>query len=211
MGEAPTSARWTRKHTLWLVMGLIGITVIVSTEIPLLLHRDSFNQTYLHRLLGDRWLFVPHAICGVLATFVGPLQFSSRLRARSLALHRLLGRVYVYAIFIAGTSAIAIQVLHHDPLLIATVVQAGAWMLCTGVAVLTARNGHIAQHRQWMIRSYAVTFTFISTRALNFIPAWLLMDAVPETYTIMIFTMLSGFVIPDLAFHWREITRSRRA
>jgi uncharacterized membrane protein len=192
-------------------MGLVGISVIFSTEIPLLRHRDIFNQIYLHRLLGDRWLFVPHAIGGVIATVLGPLQFSSRLRARSLTLHRWLGRVYVYAIFIAGPAAILIQVLHRDPLLLATIVQAGAWMLCTGVAVVMARNGHIAQHRQWMIRSYAVTFTFLSTRALNFIPAWLLMDAVPETYTILIFTLLSGFVIPDIAFQWREITRSRRA
>lgn len=211
MGEAPKSARWTRKHTLWLLMGLIGISVIFSTELPVLFDPGTFNRDYLHRLIFDRWLFVPHAIGGVLAMFIGPLQFSSRLRARSLALHRLLGRIYVYAIFVAGPAAILIQVLHHDPLLLATFVQAGAWMLCTLIAVLTARHRQIAQHRQWMVRSYAVTFTFISTRALNFIPSWAQMGPVPETNVLILFTLLSGFVIPDLAFHWREITRPRRA
>jgi hypothetical protein len=40
-------------------------------------------------------------------------------------------------------------------------MQAAAWIVCTTAAFITARNRQIAQHRQWMVRSYAVTFTFV--------------------------------------------------
>jgi hypothetical protein len=37
---------------------------------------------------------------------------------------------------------------------------------------ITARNRQIAQHRQWMVRCYAVTFTFVSSRLLNLWPRY---------------------------------------
>ena len=51
-------------------------------------------------------------------------------------------------------------------------MQAAAWIVCTTAAFITARNRQFAQHRQWMIRSYAVTFTFVSSRVLNLWPRY---------------------------------------
>jgi uncharacterized membrane protein len=206
----PTPSRWTAKHTLWLILGLLGISVIFSTEIPILFARTGPTHTYLLKLIHDRLLFIPHAICGVTATLIGPLQFSSRLRRKHLRLHRILGRVYVGAIFIAAPTALALA--WASPLILTTlsqVTQAGLWMLCTLFAFITARNRHIAQHRQWMIRSYAVTFSFISTRALNFIPAYANLNDSTFECVIILITTFSAFVLPDIAFHWRELTTRR--
>jgi hypothetical protein len=68
-------------------------------------------------------------------------------------------------------------------------------------------NRHIAQHHQWMIRSYAVTFTFISVRALNFIPACLNMSDQAENITIIVMTAVSAYVLPDVVFHWHDLRR----
>jgi hypothetical protein len=51
-------------------------------------------------------------------------------------------------------------------------MQAAAWIVCTTAAFITARNRQIAQHRQWMVRAYAVTFTFVSSRVLNLWPLY---------------------------------------
>jgi hypothetical protein len=42
-----------------------------------------------------------------------------------------------------------------------------AWMLTTGMAVLAIHRRAIEQHREWMIRSYIVTFAFVSFRAFH--------------------------------------------
>jgi hypothetical protein len=49
-----------------------------------------------------KWLLLPHGIGGALALLIGPLQFSNRLRARHLRLHRILGRFYIGGVAIAA-------------------------------------------------------------------------------------------------------------
>jgi uncharacterized membrane protein len=134
------------------------------------------------------------------------MQFSARMRRRYLPLHRVLGRVYVMAVLAAAVTALILT--QGSGLEIATYVQAGSWIVCTLAAFLTARNGHIAQHRQWMVRSYAVTFTFISVRLLNFWPAYAQMSESASLLTIVVATFLS-LLIPDIALSWRELTTRR--
>jgi uncharacterized membrane protein len=207
LASTPSSSRWTAKHTLWLLLGLIGISVIFSTEIPILRDRTGFNHDYFLKLAHDRLLLIPHALCGIAATFIGPLQFSSRLRRKHLALHRILGRVYVFAILFAALCSLLLT--QGSGLELATYFQAGSWILCTLIAFLLARNGHIAQHRQWMIRSYAVTFTFIATRAFDFIPSYLTMSTAAANLNIILITAVSAWLLPDVAFHWHDLTTRR--
>lgn len=48
---------------------------------------------------------------------------------------------------------------------------ATAWFLTTAVAFAAVRNRNVQIHREWMVRSYAVTTTFVTTRVLTAIPA----------------------------------------
>lgn len=204
--SAPRPARPTGKRILWIVLALATLSLIPFTEIPILRDTTGVNVAYRAQLWHDRFLLVPHALCGIIALLSGPLQFSTRLRRKYLPFHRVLGRVYVISVLIAA--GIALKLTQGSGLEIATYVQSGSWIVCTLAAFLTARNGHIAQHRQWMVRSYAVTFTFISTRLLNFWPAYAQMSVTASLLTITIATFLS-LLVPDLALNWRELTTRR--
>jgi Predicted membrane protein (DUF2306) len=157
------------KYLLWGLMGMTTLSVIFFSEIPLL--KRSNEQAALRSML---WLVVPHAIAGTLALLSGPFQFSSRLRRRNLKLHRVLGRLYVGAVFLAAPLAVAMAARYHHRHAIyfttATSIQSMAWVIATGCALLTARARRIPQHRIWMIRSYGVTFTFVLTRVVQFVP-----------------------------------------
>jgi hypothetical protein len=48
---------------------------------------------------------------------------------------------------------------------------AAAWFLTTTVAFAAVRNRNVQIHREWMVRSYAITTTFVTTRVLTAIPA----------------------------------------
>jgi uncharacterized membrane protein len=143
----------------------------------------------------------------LLALLAGPLQFSSRLRQRHPQFHRVLGRAYLISVFIGAFSGIGLAA--GRPGLPGTSMQAAAWIVCTTAAFLTARNRQIVQHRQWMARSYAVTFTFVSSRVLNLWPRyWSHLGDSLSAVGVIAFT-LASLLIVDLALSWRELTTRR--
>ena len=72
--------------------------------------------------------------------------------------------------------------------------------------MIAARNRQIAVHRQWMARSYAVTFTFVSSRVLNLVPAyWSHLGDVLSAVGVIAFT-LASIVLVDLGLNWNELT-----
>ncbi len=49
-----------------------------------------------------------------------------------------------------------------------------AWVLTTGMALYTIRRRRIEQHRDWMLRSYIVTFAFVTFRlASTWLDGWI--------------------------------------
>jgi len=165
----PSSRRSRFKSVLWMFLGLTSLFVFITSEV-LLVTDYSMYHAYRLQVIADRHLLIPHTLCGVTALLAGPMQFSSRLRQRHLKFHRLLGRIYVISVFIGAFTGIALAA--GRPGMPGTSMQAAAWIVCTTAAFITARNRQIAQHRQWMARSYAVTFTFVSSRVLNLWPRY---------------------------------------
>jgi hypothetical protein len=89
-----------------------------------------------------------------------------------------------------------------------TEVLVATWIITTVVAFLTARNGHIAQHRQWMIRSYAATFFFVTDRFPFLFPSFRPSSEANAVY--ILFLVFLAVFIPDIAFAWREMTTKRK-
>lgn len=204
--RAAAPSRLSSKTILWIILGLAFLSVIPFTEFPILHDKTGPFAVYRARLFHDRFLLFPHALGGIIAMVIGPLQFSSRIRQKHLKLHRILGRVYVISALTAA--GVALILTQGNGLEIATYVQAGLWIICTLTAFLTARNRQIAIHRQWMVRSYAVTFTFVGVRLLDFWPAWINMTTEQNRLAIIIITLFAVF-LPDIAFSWRELTTRR--
>ena len=202
----PPKARFLNaKALLWI--GLLGaaLWVFFSNEVALLFDYPLYHS-YRLTMIQDRWLLIPHALLGTVAFILGPIQFSSRLRQRNLGLHRILGRLYVVAVYLAAMMAMAIS--WHREIFPGTCVQACTWILTTTSAWITAKNGHVAVHRQWVARSYAVTFTFVSLRLLSIWPRyWNLSDA--ANVEVIIATTLGSVLTADIIFNWREFTTRR--
>jgi uncharacterized membrane protein len=203
---APSSSRSRFKTVLWIFLGLITLFVFITSEVLLVTDYPMYHA-YRLQVIADRHLLIPHTLCGVIALVAGPLQFSSRFRQRHLKFHRLLGRIYVVSVFIGAFTGIALAA--GRPGLPGTSMQAAAWMVCTTAAFITARNRQITQHRQWMARSYAVTFTFVSSRVLNLWPRyWSHLGDVLAAVGVIAFT-LASLLIVDLGLNWRELTTRR--
>jgi len=202
----PGTSRSRFKTVLWISLGLTVLFVFITSEVLLVTDYPMYHA-YRLQVIADRHLLIPHTLAGIFALVIGPINFSSRIRQRHLQLHRVLGRIYVLSVFIGAFTGIALAA--GRPGLPGTSMQAAAWIVCTTAAFITARNRQIVQHRQWMARSYAVTFTFVSSRVLNLWPRyWSHLGDSFAAVGVIAFT-LASLLIVEVGLNWHALTTRR--
>jgi uncharacterized membrane protein len=161
-----------------------------------------------------RWFLPVHAIFGILAMGLAAFQFSNRLRARYLRMHRILGYAYVTSVFISAPFAIIVAFKIPKPIsgIAANCMQSLGWIVCTSIALYCIRNGNIAQHRRWMIRSYPFAMVFTVGRAVAaFFPAILLNPSAGEAVfwiAIVFAAFLPSIFLDWPAMHPRSVARA---
>ena len=201
--RTPSSVRSRAKPLLWSLLGVTTLFVFITSEVFLFTDYPMYHA-YRLQVIADRAVLIPHVLFGTVALLSGPLQFSSRFRQRHLEIHRVLGRVYVLSVFLSAPTGVILSA--GRPGFPGTSMQALAWVVCTAAAFITARNRQIPQHRQWMARSYAVTFTFVSSRVLNLSPRyWSHLGDSLSAIGVIAFTLVSLLLV-DLGLNWRELT-----
>jgi uncharacterized membrane protein len=162
------------KYVLFALIALMTAYVLVHTERFLI---EPEHPTWQH-FAPVRWWLYPHALAGTLAMLAAPLQFSDRLRERYAGLHRISGRVYVAAIFALAPLGAYVQYLQEATdgtprsFTILAVTNAVLLIVPTAIAFRYAMQRRITQHRQWMVRSFAVALVFFEGRFIIGVTGW---------------------------------------
>lgn len=140
----------------------------------------AYSTRYFLRAPGDphfaRYIFPLrlHIAGGIGALLAGPWQFSPRLRARALSLHRWLGRFYLLEVGLGSIAGFAMAVISEEGL--PTHLGFGVlavWWFVTGLQAYRAiRRRDVAAHRRWMIRNFSLTLAAVTLR--NYLPFMLL-------------------------------------
>ena len=117
------------------------------------------------------WLLL-HITSGMFALLLVPWQFSRRLRQRYLQLHRISGRVYLFAVLCGCVAAfrLAFGTTFGKAWGFGLLCLALAWFTTSAMAYYAIRKRQITIHREWMVRSYVVTFAFVTFRVFNDFP-----------------------------------------
>jgi uncharacterized membrane protein len=150
------------------VMGLCTLFVLWNNERFLL----NAAAPEWERVAAFGRPMIPHAIGGAVALLLGALQFSTSLRRRWPQMHRRCGMLYLVGAFAGGVSSFFVVFVNNPPvLMVETFLQSGLWMLFSALAYRCIRRRQIAQHREWMIRSYAMVLVFVTTRVVLAVPA----------------------------------------
>lgn len=101
-----------------------------------------------------------HALGGVLFGLLGPLQFAGVLKNRFGRLHRITGRIFVASGLLLGLSSLRLLAEFPEAstwVLVSARLTAGLGMSLALIwSLIAIRQGHVARHRAWMIRAYAV-------------------------------------------------------
>ena len=101
-----------------------------------------------------------------------------------MKLHRNLGKTYLIAILIGGLCSFVMAATASIQLNLAWAVSLGAlgvaWLITSSMAYRAVRLKRISQHKEWMIRSYIVTFGFVTFRILTDVGMMLELGSFPE-------------------------------
>jgi uncharacterized membrane protein len=125
-----------------------------------------------------------HAGGASIALFLGAWNFWGAFRKKYLDLHRWIGRIYLLAVVVGGTSGLflAMTAVGGLPTRIGFGALAALWLATAVMAYLTIRQGDVQAHRAWVIRSYALTFSGVMLRL--WMPLFLSLGYdFPEVYT----------------------------
>lgn len=188
-------------------------TVVAIMLVYVLFHNERFvvqpdNPVWQH-YEPFKWWLLPHAIAGAFVILLAPLQFSDRLRRRFTGLHRILGRLYVVGAFILAPIGAYIQYLEERQgfprsFTVLGVIDAVMLFGTTLIALVFAIKRKIAQHRQWMIRSYAVALVFLEVRFILGVTGWEKLGV--EIVQAVIWSCLAmSLLLADVINHWLEI------
>ena len=117
-------------------------------------------------VLEPRLPFVAHVTAAPIALALGGFQFVQYFRVRIPLIHRWSGRVYGAAILVGGLAALAMAFNATDRP--AAAVGFGLlgvlWLGFTAYGIHLARNKQFAKHREYMLRSFALTFAAVTLR-----------------------------------------------
>lgn len=152
----------------WLaVAALVGLGLrFYSAAVSNYVHFDVAHYDYYW---PKKWWLVGHLAGGSLALLLGPFQFSAALRWRYPKTHRVMGRMYLTGILVGAICAVymGLWISPNRAFGDALLFLALAWAVTSAMAFTAALRRQFAIHREWMIRSYVVTFGFVLFRFGN--------------------------------------------
>jgi uncharacterized membrane protein len=199
-----------RNYVKWALFGLMALLILAVMWTDERFLFNSKDEEWAH-IEPFKWLLLVHGLAGATALFIGPFQFSERLRRGNAKLHRTMGKIYISAIVIAAPVALYIGFINGDSPASAVEgwAQAGGWFLCAVLAYVFAVKRNIPRHRQWVARSYGFTFVFIMARAPHIAGFhWPSEDAF---VTYRWFLVFGALIVPDLILQWDELFKRRGA
>jgi hypothetical protein len=150
---------------------LLPIAVLMLAAAALtFLPRAAHYLTYTSAAYGHYWPrrvgLALHITGGVVALLTGLAQVWLGLSGRTKILHRWLGRIYAGGVGVGAVGGYYMALTSTDGATYGTGLffLATAWVITTTLAWQAARHRLWEQHREWMLRSYTVTFAFVVFR-----------------------------------------------
>lgn len=208
-GILPTVVRpATRLRAKYFLFGLIGLmyAYVLWKNESFLINASDPEWTHIQTF---KWWLLPHGLTAACALFLGPLQFSDRLRQKYAKAHRVLGRIYVAGVCVGAPLGIYIQYFEERmggprSFTIAGAADAAVWIFATCMAMFFILRGQVQQHRQWMTRSFACALIFLEVRLILGLTGW-----EKNAETVVWCCVVAAFPLADLALQWQDLRRRR--
>ena len=126
----------------------------------------SQKQDYLQNKIWLTFFYI-HVFSSIFTLIAGFTQFSNYVLEHYRPVHRIMGRLYVFAVILINVPSAFVMAIYANGLLpskIAFMILDCLWFYFTLMGWRTAVRLEFNAHRNWMIRSFALTFSAITLR-----------------------------------------------
>jgi uncharacterized membrane protein len=123
------------------------------------------------RLTYYKLAFFSHVYTSILVISLGLTQFSKTIRSRFSFVHKLSGKVYVILILLVACPSGLVMAYHANGGLISQTsftILSILWFTFTLKAYTAIKKGEFQKHKNFMIRSYALTLSAVSLRLFKY-------------------------------------------
>jgi len=166
------------KRFLWNVVTILALVLASLVAARFLLHYAApyfkWDPKYFDYYWPHRFRLITHISGGIVALVCGTLQLWTGLRQRAMRFHKWTGRVYLLGVAV-GILGAFLMTLSTTPKSFGVALRglATAWLVTTAIAWAAIVRGRVAMHKEWVVRSYLVTFAFVTFRVITDNLPWL--------------------------------------
>lgn len=193
----------------WSFFALMGACVLLVLWVDERFWINPADPHWKH-VAPVRYLLMLHGLAGATALTAGAVQMSSRIRRSRPAFHHLLGKIYIGAVSVSAPVAVYMGTSTLEPVTIRfeQIFQGGFWLLSAWIAFACIRSGQMQLHKAWMMRSYAFTLIFITSR----VPDAFVKSYSDQFLSDMLWGLVAiGLVAPELILTAQTLWRIRVA
>jgi uncharacterized membrane protein len=166
--NSPVLANVRRRNPLSRVVWIIILFLALYFFFKAAFHYFFITPASYGPYWTNRTALLCHICGGTIALFLGPLQFWTGLRKRFLRFHRWTGRLYLSGVAVGAIGAfyLATHSVVGPAFGVALITLATVWVLSSAMALFTILRRNVISHREWVTRSYVLTFAFVIFRLL---------------------------------------------
>lgn len=195
---------WTSPMGLLLILGLLSSAVawwMIAWPIA------SFANEAKH--IGHFPRLYPHMIGGTIMLFFGAANLYVGASRQHFKYHKFIGRVYLIGGSLGTIAALSINLTtahKSDPAVIFTnstvsiVTLALAWLGSAAMAYRAVRNKRYDSHREWIIRSYVLAWSFVFCRIASRVSD---IDELGGGDAFIWLSWVAPYIICEFALQWR--------
>jgi len=208
----PTSKKAVLQWLSWAALAFFGSLMLRITLQYWPIRADAAFLQIKQQYIGIRhWeiAFWVHVFTSMFVLLAGFTQFAPGILRKRPALHRWMGRAYVYNVLLITGPASLIMACYANGGLTSRIAFGTLgilWWTATFLGLRRALQGRWTSHRHWMIRSYALTLSALTLRAWKYALAISLHPNPMDLYRTVAWL---GF-IPNLIFAEWWIRRNRK-
>lgn len=195
-----------RRWSTWAATAIFAGALVTSAPIWWQFAIPILDGANLPKHLDHQPTLVSHAIGGTFMIWAGAGALFIGWTGHLRRWHKVFGYAYLGGGSAGAVTALWLSLnLSHPPISlgVATATLSVAWLAFAAMALRATLNRRFDSHREWVIRSYVLTWTFVGCRIAQTVPVFGFLGEEGLTAGVWVY-WIAPILVCEIALQWRR-------